>query len=81
MHGLNEIIRMNNAAADAADRLETNFNRHCSFSGDALRGVIIHSAKLRNTAFLPPIKAKRFLAKWWSVNSQEARNRLVESYF
>lgn len=77
MHGLQEIIRMNRDYRPVED----NFSRNCSFSGDALSGVILHSAKLRNTAFLPPVKAKRFLARWWSVNSVEARNRLVESYF
>lgn len=81
MHGLQEIIRMNDQAVQAAQVVETNFNRHCSFSGDACSGVVLHSAKLRNTAFLPPARAKRFLAKWGSVNSAEQRDHLVESYF
>jgi hypothetical protein len=72
---------MNRKAVEAADAIEDNHNRHCSFSGDAKNGVVLHSAKLRNTVFLYPLQAKRFLVKWFSVNSQEARDSIVESYF
>lgn len=79
MHSLQEIIRMNEKAAA---RVETNFDRHCSFEKDARGNVILHSARLRNTAFLPAgSAASKFLAAWWSRNSQEQRDRLVESYF
>lgn len=85
MHGLNQIIRMNEKAARSA-AVETNFERHCSFSGTAHDGVVLHSAKLRNTVFLRGAKdhsrqAAGFLAAWWSTNSQQERNTLVESYF
>lgn len=70
---------MNNRAAVKA---ESNFDRHCSFSGDSKSGVVLHSARLRNTVFLSAGKrASDFLRRWWSVNSQEARNKLVEGYF
>jgi len=79
MHSLEQIIKMNNKAAVKA---ETNFDRHCSFQGDAKSGVVLHSAKLRNTVFVPAgRKAERFLSRWWSVNSQEQRDALVERYF
>lgn len=83
MHSLDQIIRMNNRAAE---KVEDNHNRHCSFNGDARQGVVLHSAKHRATVVLEgSLKSSRaaatFLAKWWSVNSQDARNQLVESYF
>lgn len=84
MHSLNSIIRMNNLADMKARRVgaETETGRLCSYSGDSASGVVLHSAKQRNTVFL---KAGRpsasFIARWFSVNSDEARNRLVESYF
>lgn len=79
MHSLQEIIRMNEKAAA---RVETNFDRHCSFEKDSRGNVILHSAKLRNTAFLPAgRKAEGFLTAWWSRNSQEQRDSLVEGYF
>lgn len=77
MHGLQEIIRMNRNPV----QVEDNHNRHCSFAGDTVVGVVLHSAKLRNTAFLPPVQAKRFLAKWLGTNSEAVHDRLVESYF
>jgi hypothetical protein len=81
MFALNEIVKMNRKAAAKALRVEDNHNRACSFSGDAEHGVVLHSAKLRNTVFLAPKLAVNFLRRWYSVNSQEARNRIVEGYF
>lgn len=70
---------MNNKAAVKA---ENNFDRHCSFSGNSEDGVVLHSAKLRNTVFLSAgARASDFLRRWWSTNSQERRDALVESYF
>lgn len=82
MHSLSGLVRLNRLAAEKAVRVETNHNRHCSFNGSAQEGVVLHSAKHRATVFLREGRqAAGFLARWWSVNSQEARDRLVESYF
>jgi hypothetical protein len=84
VHDLQVIVKMNRKKAVKA---ENNFDRACSYNGDAETGVVLHSALLRNTAYLPGAKgarqspAARFLARWNSLNSQEARNSLVESYF
>jgi hypothetical protein len=72
---------MNRRAAVKATRVETNHNRKCSFALGADGSVILHSARLRNTVFLPPRKARGFLAKWHGTNSDEAHNTLVESFF
>lgn len=81
MFALAEIVEMNDRAVRNSVRVEDNHNRHCSFSGDASRGVVLHSALLRNTCFLPPARAKNFLRRWNSVNSAEARDAVVESFF
>ncbi len=80
MFARNEIVEMNRRAAVRAVIVETNVDRQCSYSGDA-NGVVLHSALRRNTAWLPPRRAKDFLRRWNSVNSVEAHNRLVEAYF
>jgi regulatory protein YycI of two-component signal transduction system YycFG len=81
MYALNQIIRMNREAVEQSMR-EDNFSRHCSFAGNSQEGVVLHSAKHRNTVFLRGGRqAAAFLAAWWSVNSQEQRDHLVESYF
>jgi len=81
MHSLNEIIVINDRAAAKAVKVEDNHNRACSFQGDANNGIILHSAKFRNTVFLYPRQAKNFLRRWFSLNSDEAHNHLVESFF
>jgi hypothetical protein len=81
MFALNEIVEMNRRAAVRGLRREDNHNRACSYSGDAKSGVVLHSAKFRNTVFLRPTLAAHFLREWNSVNSQEARNRIVERFF
>lgn len=73
---------MNNRAAEKAARIEDNHNRHCSYSGSARDGVVLHSAKQRATIFVPGGRpAAAFVAQWFSRNSQEQRDALVESYF
>lgn len=72
-------------------KVEDTFNRHCSFSGTAEDGIVLHSAKQRNTVYLQGNRewaprrsvapAASFMSRWFSVNSAEARDRLVESYF
>jgi hypothetical protein len=81
MYCLEEIVRRNeNAAARSALRKKTK--RRCSFCGDAQRGIVIHSARLRDTRFIAAgIPAKRFLAGWYGTNSADAHDVLVESYF
>ena len=79
MFDLDTIIVMNERASQA--KPEDNFSRDCSYSGDPKNGVVLHSARLRNTVFLYPRQAKNFIRRWFSVNSKEAQNHLVESYF
>lgn len=81
MFALSEIVEMNRRAASKAVHAENNFDRACSFSGDSKSGVVLHSARLRSTVFLRPSLAKGFLRRWNSVNSQEARNHIVEGFF
>jgi hypothetical protein len=81
MFALNEIVEMNRRAALKSVKAETNFDRECSYSGEVHTGIVLHSARLRNTVFLRPSLAANFLRRWNSVNSQEARNRIVEGYF
>jgi len=81
MFALTEIVEMNRRAAVRAVKAENNFDRACSYAGDAKSGVVLHSARLRNTVFLGPKRAANFLRRWNSVNSQEARNHIVEGYF
>ena len=76
MYCLEVIVEMNNRPIVVED----NFSRHCSYSGDTKSGIVLHSAKHRNTMFLMPRSAKNFLRRYNSVNSAEARDRLIESY-
>jgi hypothetical protein len=82
MFDLAEIVEMNRrAVSKSRAKVETNFDRACSYNGDANTGVVLHSARLRNTVFLRPSLARHFIRRWNSVNSQTSRNRIVESYF
>ncbi len=81
MFALNELAEMNRKAALKANRIEDNHNRACSYSGDTVTGIVLHSARYRNTVFLRPTLAKHFLRQWNSVNSQEARNHIIEAFF
>ena len=81
MFALTEIVEMNRKAAVRAAKVETNHNRECSYAGDVSTGIVLHSARFRNTVFLRPKLAKDFLRRWNSVNSQEARNTIVERFF
>lgn len=66
----------------SAVKAESNWDRRCSATGTVENGIVLHSAKFRNTVFLKPGRQSRaFLVRYGSVNSQEAQNRLVESYF
>lgn len=80
MRDLAWIIKDNERAARVAP--EDNHSRSCSFCGDAENGLVLHSARQRNTVFIKPgPAAKQFIAKWYGTNSQDKRNALVESYF
>lgn len=84
MHSLIEIISMNKQAAIRAQRAaaESETSRHCSYAGTSEDGVVLHSAKLRNTVFLKPgAQCNGFLAKWFGTNSADRRDVIVESYF
>ena len=79
MFDLQTIIHMNEKAARA--KPEDNFSRECSWQGDPQHGVVVHSAKFRNTVFIVGGRAKRFIAAWWSTTDQSRRNRIAEALF
>jgi hypothetical protein len=79
MHSLEGIIAMNDRAARV--KVEDNHNRECSWQGDSLHGIVVHSAKFRNTVYLVGGRAKRFIAKWWSTTDQNRRNSYAEALF
>jgi len=78
MHGLTEIIAMNNRATE---KVEDNHNRHCSWTGSVADGIVLHSAKLRNTVFLAPAKAAKFVTRLRKAKTGIERDHLIESYF
>jgi len=83
MHSLSGIVALNAAAVRKARRLlaESETNRRCSFAGDVQEGLVLHSAKQRSTVFIRGAQAKAFMAGWLGTNSDEAHDKLVESYF
>lgn len=86
MRDLQSIIRDNNEAVRKfkADKrsAETNHNRECSMTGDAESGIVIHSAKCRETRFIRAGAAARaFLLRYGRAVGQAARNRIIESHF
>lgn len=82
MFALAEIKSMNARACRQAARVEDNHNRQASFS-ECNGAVVLHSARLRDTVFLPPSRARVFLAKHIAAAASgvEAQNHLIESYF
>lgn len=86
MRDLQSIIRDNNEAVRKfkanAKNIETNHNRECSMTGDAESGIVIHSAKCRETRFIPAgAAAKTFLFRYGRARSQAARNYIIEAHF
>lgn len=79
MYSLNTLSHLNDLRAKAP-KSETETTRHCSYAASP-KGVVLHSAKRRSTAWLTPAKAKRFLVEWRGTNSQAKRDAVVESYF
>lgn len=59
---------------------EDAFSRHSSYVATD-RGVILHSAKLRSTAFLSPENAEAFLKKVEAAKSPAAKDRIIEANF
>ena len=86
MHDLKTIIKLNDDAVRnfkaKAKGVETNHNRECSMTGDAESGIVIHSAKCRETRFIPAgAAAKTFLFRYGRARSQAARNYIIEAHF
>lgn len=79
MFDLNTIVHMNEVANRV--KVEDNHSRECSWTGDPQHGVIVHSAKFRNTVFLVGGQAKRFITRWWSTTDQNRRNHMAEALF
>lgn len=74
----------------APPKVEDNHNRHCSFTGSVADGIVLHSAKLRNTVFLNCKQAAMFMRRFRALNQGGAIRRdtmpakvdhLIESYF
>jgi hypothetical protein len=79
MYSLEQIVKLNRKPAVKA---ENNFDRQCSYSGDADAGIVLHSALLRNTIYLQAGKSsRRFLKRWELAGTEGERNQLVEAYF
>lgn len=80
MYSLTTLHKIN-AKAAAKPKHENEWSRHCSFH-QSKPGIVLHSAKLRSTAFLEAgPKAKRFLVEIQSTNSQVKKDSIIESYF
>lgn len=78
MYSLSTIVRMNRAAPKA---VESETTRHCSFNETPL-GIILHSAKQRNTVCITHPKARKaFKLAYYSTNSIDKTDALIESYF
>lgn len=78
MWDLPQIRKMNQPSKAA----ETNFSRHCSFNGNVRRGIVLHSALKRSTAFVQPgAPAQEFLQAWQAAGSATERDAMVEQYF
>lgn len=76
-----EVIHSMNRRAASAPKHETEWSRHCSYH-QTKTGIVLHSAKLRSTAFLSNGPAtKKFLVDWFGTNSATRRDQLVEAYF
>ena len=75
-----ETIKKLNAEAAVRAAAETETTRHCSFVRSS-QGVVLHSAKLRSTAFLDGNEAARFLRLAARNRTPGRRDALIESYF
>lgn len=79
MYSLSIIKQLN---ATPRPKHESETTRHCSFSGTAQKGIVLHSAKKRSAVFLAAgTPAREFLACWHSTNSAIRRDAYVEAYF
>lgn len=79
MFGLAEIRKMNRLAS--RPKPEDNHSRHCSFTGGESGGIVLHSAKLRNTVFIKGKQAIQFLHRVDGCEDQDHLDFLIESYF
>lgn len=83
MYSLNTLHKVNAEACKAPAR-ESETTRHCSYNVTVLNGkrnVILHSALRRSTACLEGRRATIFLTNVQGLNSAEARDAVIESYF
>ena len=83
MYGLDQIIAMNEKAARRAGRAKVRSTTdHSSFTGNAERGVVIHSGAHRETQFLEGREAREFLKKALSIGKDQSKlDRLIEAKF
>jgi len=75
------VIHKINADAAKAPKRETDQSRRCSYHRSS-RGIVLHSARNRSTAFIEgKRRCDRFEVEWSATNSADKRDALVESYF
>ena len=79
MYSLTTIIALNNIDRRNA---ENEVTRHCSYTGNVERGLVLHSAKLRSTAFVSAgLYSKLFLAEHAKCKTIAARDAHIEAQF
>jgi len=81
MYNLPTLYRLNaNAGRNPCSETETT--RHCSYTGNAEKGIVLHSAKKRSTAFVSAgNRAETFLLLRRVCRTPASLDKLVESYF
>lgn len=79
MFDLQTIVKMNSTPV----KIEDNHNRHCSFSGSVSEGIVLHSAKRRDTVFLSAgARSASFVQGFCRCDSIQADvDALIESFF
>ena len=83
MYSLNTIHKIN-AERCKAPSAESTHDRHCSYCvsvNNGKRGIVLHSAKNRSTAYIEGAAATRFLVEIQSTNAFEKRDSIIERYF
>lgn len=79
MYDLPTLARLNAARPMSS---ETETTRHCSYTGNVTRGIVLHSAKQRSTCFLSAgPRAELFRTLRLATSTPAQLDKLIESYF
>lgn len=83
MHSLEGIKKMNDEEVARQQRqAETETTRWSSHTGNPKDGMVLHSAKLRNTMFVPPGKdAEKLQKRLDAAKNQAEKNSIIEGQF